>query len=66
MQRLATVVTPAAGLLAVVAAPAPAQVGPYDEVYERNVGKGPALKFAHDIDALWYRGGALSPLPMQW
>lgn len=27
------------------------------EVYERNVGKGSALKFARGINALWYRGG---------
>jgi general L-amino acid transport system substrate-binding protein len=41
------------------------QVGNYAEIYERNVGKGPALKFARGVNALWSRGGVMYPLPMQ-
>jgi general L-amino acid transport system substrate-binding protein len=42
------------------------QVGNYAEIYERNIGAGSALKFARGINALWYRGGVMYPLPMQW
>jgi general L-amino acid transport system substrate-binding protein len=42
------------------------QVGNYGEVYERNVGKSSALKFVRGINALWYHGGVMYPLPMQW
>ena len=42
------------------------QVGNYAEIYERNVGKGSALKFARGVNALWSRGGVMYPLPMQW
>jgi general L-amino acid transport system substrate-binding protein len=41
------------------------QVGNYSEIYERNVGKGSALKFARGVNALWSRGGVMFPLPMQ-
>jgi general L-amino acid transport system substrate-binding protein len=41
------------------------QGGNYAEIYERNVGKGSALKFARGINALWSRGGVMYPLPMQ-
>ena len=41
------------------------QVGNYAEIYERNVGKGSALKFARGVNALWSRGGVMYPLPMQ-
>jgi general L-amino acid transport system substrate-binding protein len=41
------------------------QVGNYSEIYERNVGKGSALKFARGVNALWSRGGVMYPLPMQ-
>jgi general L-amino acid transport system substrate-binding protein len=41
------------------------QVGNYSEIYERNVGKGSALKFARGVNALWPRGGVMFPLPMQ-
>ena len=41
------------------------QVGNYAEIYERNVGKGSALKFARGVNALWSRGGVMFPLPMQ-
>jgi hypothetical protein len=40
------------------------QVGNHGEIYERNVGKGSALKFAR-VNALWSRGGVMYPLPMQ-
>lgn len=41
------------------------QGGNYGEIYERNVGKGSALKFQRGINALWYRGGMIYALPMQ-
>jgi general L-amino acid transport system substrate-binding protein len=41
------------------------QGGNYAEIYERNVGKGSALKFTRGINALWSRGGVMYPLPMQ-
>jgi len=41
------------------------QVGNYAEIYERNVGKGSALRFARGVNALWSRGGVMYPLPMQ-
>lgn len=41
------------------------QVGNYAEIYERNLGKGSALKFARGVNALWSRGGVMYPLPMQ-
>jgi len=41
------------------------QVGNYAETYERNIGKGSALKFARGVNALWSRGGVMYPLPMQ-
>jgi general L-amino acid transport system substrate-binding protein len=41
------------------------QVGNYGEIYERNIGKGSALKFARGINALWSRGGVMYPLPTQ-
>jgi general L-amino acid transport system substrate-binding protein len=41
------------------------QVGNYSEIYQRNVGKGSALKFARGVNALWSRGGVMFPLPMQ-
>jgi general L-amino acid transport system substrate-binding protein len=41
------------------------QVGSYAEIYERNVGKGSALKFARGVNALWQRGGVMFPLPLE-
>jgi len=41
------------------------QVGNYAEIYERNLGKGSALRFARGVNALWSRGGVMYPLPMQ-
>jgi general L-amino acid transport system substrate-binding protein len=41
------------------------QVGNYAEIYDRNVGKGSALRFARGVNALWSRGGVMYPLPMQ-
>jgi general L-amino acid transport system substrate-binding protein len=42
-----------------------AQVGNYSESYERNVGKGSALKFARGINALWNQGGLMYPMPFR-
>ena len=42
-----------------------AQVGNYGESYERNVGKGSALKFARGINALWNQGGLMYPMPFR-
>ncbi len=42
-----------------------AQVGNYSESYERNVGKGSALKFARGINALWSQGGLMYPMPFR-
>jgi general L-amino acid transport system substrate-binding protein len=42
-----------------------AQVGNYGESYERNVGKGSALKFARGINALWSQGGLMYPMPFR-
>ena len=42
-----------------------AQVGSYAESYERNVGRGSALKFARGINALWNQGGLMYPMPFR-
>jgi general L-amino acid transport system substrate-binding protein len=42
-----------------------AQVGNYGESYERNVGRGSALKFARGINALWNHGGLMYPMPFR-
>jgi general L-amino acid transport system substrate-binding protein len=42
-----------------------AQVGNYGESYERNVGKGSALKFARGINGLWNQGGLMYPMPFR-
>jgi general L-amino acid transport system substrate-binding protein len=42
-----------------------AQVGNYGESYERNVGRGSALKFARGINALWNQGGLMYPMPFR-
>jgi general L-amino acid transport system substrate-binding protein len=42
-----------------------AQVGNYSESYERNVGKGSALKFVRGINALWSQGGLMYPMPFR-
>jgi len=41
------------------------QVGNYGDIYERNVGRGSALKFARGINALWNRGGQMYALPLR-
>jgi general L-amino acid transport system substrate-binding protein len=41
------------------------QVGNYGEIYEGNVGKGSALRFARGVNALWSRGGVMYLLPMR-
>ena len=33
------------------------QVGNYGEMFERNVGKGSALKISRGLNALWSKGG---------
>ena len=42
-----------------------AQVGNYGESYERNVGRGSALKFARGINGLWNQGGLMYPMPFR-
>jgi general L-amino acid transport system substrate-binding protein len=42
-----------------------AQVGNYGESYERNVGRGSALKFARGINGLWNQGGLMYPMPLR-
>jgi general L-amino acid transport system substrate-binding protein len=41
------------------------QVGNYAEVFERNVGKGSALKLDRGINALWTKGGLMYSPPFQ-
>ena len=60
MQSLATVVSLAAGLLALVAAPVLAQAPPSLEAVKKRG------ELACGVNALWYRGGVMYPLPVQW
>ncbi len=41
------------------------QVGNYDEVYERNVGKDTTLQFGRGINALWSKGGLMFASPLR-
>jgi len=41
------------------------QVGNYGESFERNVGRGSALKFARGINGLWNQGGLMYPMPIR-
>jgi general L-amino acid transport system substrate-binding protein len=41
------------------------QVGNYAESYDRNVGKGSALKLERGLNALWNQGGLMYPIPFR-
>lgn len=41
------------------------QVGNYAESYERNLSMASPLKFQRGINALWFKGGLMYPLPLR-
>jgi general L-amino acid transport system substrate-binding protein len=41
------------------------QVGNYGEVYDRNIGKGSALKMDRGVNDLWTRGGLMYAMPFK-
>jgi general L-amino acid transport system substrate-binding protein len=41
------------------------QIGNYGESFERNVGKGSALKLERGVNALWTKGGLMYALPLR-
>jgi general L-amino acid transport system substrate-binding protein len=53
----ATVLEPGLGLPTDFAYQVVKQVGNYGEIFERNVGKGSALKIERGLNALWTSGG---------
>ena len=40
-------------------------VGNYGESFERNVGKGSALKLERGVNGLWTKGGLMYALPLR-
>ncbi|MBV9523948.1 MAG: amino acid ABC transporter substrate-binding protein, partial [Alphaproteobacteria bacterium] len=41
------------------------QVGNYAEIFDRNLGKGSAMKLDRGLNALWTQGGLIYAMPLR-